>query len=42
MKLDAIKQEPKDKFKNILNISTNCFKGVGYKMLNKEEDFWPN
>jgi hypothetical protein len=29
------------KFKNTLNVSTNCFKGAGYKMLSRKEDFWP-
>jgi hypothetical protein len=32
MKLDAIKQEPKKRFKNILNILINSFKGARYNM----------
>jgi hypothetical protein len=39
MKLNDIKQEPKEKVQNILNVSTNYFKGVRYKTLSKEEDF---
>jgi hypothetical protein len=35
-------KNPRGKFKNVLNISTNCFKGARYKTLNKEEDFWPD
>jgi len=36
MKLDAIKQKPKEK---VQKYSTNCFKRVGYKTLNRKEDF---
>jgi hypothetical protein len=28
------------KFRNTLNVSTSCFKGGGYPMLSKREDFW--
>ncbi len=41
MKLDAIKQEPKERVQNILNVSTSCFKGARYKTLSREEYFWP-
>jgi hypothetical protein len=42
MKLDAIKQEPKERVQNILNVLINCFKGARYKTQNKEGDFWPD
>jgi hypothetical protein len=35
-------KNPRRKFRNILNISTNYFKGVGYKTLIIKEDFWPD
>jgi len=38
MKLDAIKQEPKESFKSILNVSTNCFKRAGYKTPSRRGD----
>jgi hypothetical protein len=34
-----LNKNPRREFKNILNVSTNCFKGEGYKTLNKEKDF---
>jgi hypothetical protein len=33
-------KNPRKKFKNILNILTDYFKGARYKMLSKEEDLW--
>jgi hypothetical protein len=35
-------KNPRRKFKNTLNVSTNYFKRAGYKTLSREEDFWPN
>jgi len=32
-------KNPRREFKNTLNVLTNYFKGVGYKTLNREEDF---
>jgi hypothetical protein len=33
-------RNPRKEFKITLNILTNCFKGAGYKMPSKKEDFW--
>jgi hypothetical protein len=41
MKLDAIKQELKERVQNILNVLINCFRGEGYKTPSKGEGFWP-
>jgi hypothetical protein len=35
-------RNPRKEFRNTLNVLINCFKGAGYKMLNKKEDFWLN
>jgi hypothetical protein len=40
MKLDAIKQKPKEIFKNTLNVLISCFKEARYVMLSREEEFW--
>jgi hypothetical protein len=40
MKLDAIKQEPKKRVQNILNVLTSYFRKAGYMMLSREEYFW--
>jgi hypothetical protein len=32
-------KNPRKEFKNILNVSTNCFKRAGYKMPSKKGDF---
>jgi len=34
-----LNKNPRRKFKNTLNVLTNCFKGAGYKTLSRREDF---
>jgi hypothetical protein len=42
MNLDAIKQEPKEKVQKYFERFDNLFQRGRYKMLNREEDFWPD
>jgi hypothetical protein len=42
MKLDAIKQEPRERVKNILSDWTNCSARARYQMWNRREDSWPD
>jgi len=39
MKLVPSNKNPRKKFRNTLNVLTNCFKGVRYKMLSRKENF---
>jgi hypothetical protein len=34
-----LNKNPRREFRNIFNVLTNYFKGAGYKMLSRKEDF---
>jgi hypothetical protein len=35
-------KNPRKRFKNILNILISSFRGARYRMLNKDDNFWPD
>jgi hypothetical protein len=37
-----LNKNPRRELRITLNVSTNCFKGAGYKTISRKEDFWPD